>query len=36
MSDENFVVLEFKYRQNKNWCKQAVKHARIKKSYRAY
>ena len=36
ISDENLVVLEFKYLQNKKWWKQAVKSARIKKSYRTY
>ena len=36
MSDENLVILEFKYFQNKKWQKQAVKRARIKKSYRTY
>ena len=36
MSDENLVILEFKYLQNKKWQKQAVKSARIKKSYRTY
>ena len=36
MSDENLVILEFKYLQNKKWYKQAVKSARIKKSYRTY
>ena len=36
MSDENLVILEFKYFQNKKWQKQAVKSARIKKSYRTY
>ena len=35
MSDENLVILEFKYLQNKKWQKQAVKGARIK-SYRKY
>ena len=35
MSDENLVILEFKYLQNKKQ-KQAVKSARIKKSYRTY
>ena len=34
ISDENLVILEFKYFQNKKWSKQAVKSARIKKSYR--
>ena len=33
ISGENLVVLEFKYLQNKKWYKQAVKSARIKKSY---
>ena len=33
ISGENLVVLEFKYLQNKKWWKQAVKSARIKKSY---
>ena len=33
MSYENLVILEFKYLQNKKWLKQAVKSARIKKSY---
>ena len=36
ISDENLDILEFKYLQNKNWQKQAVKSARIKKSYRTY
>ena len=36
MSDENLVILEFKYLQNKKWQKQAVKSARIKKSYREH
>ena len=36
MSDENFVILEFKYLQNNKWQKQAVKSARIKKSYRTH
>ena len=36
MSDENLAILEFKYLQNKKWYKQAVKSARIKKSYRTY
>ena len=36
MSDENLVILEFKYLQNKKWQKQAVKSARIKKNYRTY
>ena len=36
MSDEKLVILEFKYLQNKKWQKQAVKSARIKKSYRTY
>ena len=36
ISDENLVVLEFKYLQNKKWWKQAVKSARIKKSYGTY
>ena len=36
MSDENLVILEFKYLQNKKWQKQAIKNARIKKSYRTY
>ena len=36
MSDENLVILEFKYLQNKKCWKQAVKSARIKKSYRTY
>ena len=36
MSDKNLAILEFKYRQNKKWQKQAVKSARIKKSYRTY
>ena len=31
MSDENLVILEFKYLQNKKWEKQAVKSARIKR-----
>ena len=35
-SDENFVLLEFKYLQNKKWLKQAVNSARTKKSYRTY
>ena len=29
-------MLEFKYLQNKKWLEQAVKGARIKKSYRTY
>ena len=36
ISDENLVILKFKYLQNKKWQKQAVKSARIKKSYRTY
>ena len=36
VSDKNLVLLEFKYLQNKKWLKQAVKSARIKKSYRTY
>ena len=36
MSDKNLVILEFKYLQNKKWYKQAVKSARIKRSYRTY
>ena len=36
MSDKNLAILEFKYLQNKKWYKQAVKSARIKKSYRTY
>ena len=39
ISDENLVVLEFKYLQNKKWWKQAVKSARIYKEeelYRTY
>ena len=36
ISDEDLVILEFKYLQNKKWYKQAVKSARIKKSYRTY
>ena len=36
MSGENLAILEFKYLQNKKWQKQAVKSARIKKSYRTY
>ena len=34
MSDENLVILEFKNFHNKKRYKQAVKSARIKKSYR--
>ena len=36
MSDENLVILEFNYLQNKKWYKQAVKNTRIKNSYRTY
>ena len=36
MSVKNLVILEFKYLQNKKWWKQAIKSARIKKSYRTY
>ena len=36
MSDEKLVVLEFKYFQNKKWCKQAVKSTRTRKNYRTY
>ena len=36
ISDENLVILKFKYLQNKKWLKQAVISARIKKSYRTY
>ena len=36
ISDKNLVILEFKYFQNQKWYKQAVKSARIKKSYRTY
>ena len=36
MSGKNLVILEFKYLQNKKCWKQAVKSARIKKSYRTY
>ena len=36
MPDENLVILEFKYLQNKKWWKQAVKSARINKNYRTY
>ena len=34
--DKNLVILEFKYLQDKKWQKQAVKSAKIKKSYRTY
>ena len=33
MSDEKFIILEFKYLQDKKWQKQAVKSTRIRKSY---
>ena len=36
MSEKNLVMLEFKYLQTKKWQKQAVKSARVKKSYRTY
>ena len=36
VSDKNLVILEFKYLQKKKWQKQAVKSARLKKSYRTY
>ena len=36
MSGENLAILEFKYLQNTKCQKQAVKSARIKKSYRTY
>ena len=36
MFDEQPVVLEFKYLQNKKWQEQAVKSSRIKKRYRTY
>ena len=36
MSDENLVILEFKYLQKKKLKKQAVKSARIKKSHRIH
>ena len=36
ISGENLAILEFKYLQNKKWQKQAVKSARMKKSYRTY
>ena len=36
ISDEDLVILEFKYLQNKKWYKQALKSARINKSYWTY
>ena len=36
MSDEKLVILEFKCLQNKKWLKEALKSARIRKSYRTY
>ena len=36
ISNKKFVILEFKYLQNKKLRKQAVKSTRIKKSYRTY
>ena len=33
MFDENLVILEFKYLQNKKWYKQVVKSAGIKTRY---
>ena len=36
MSNENLIILEFKYLQNKKWQKQAAKSARVMKSYRTY
>ena len=36
MSDENHVILEFKYLKNKKWQKQTVKSASAVKSYTIY
>ena len=36
MSDENHVILEFKYLKNKKWQKQTVKSASAVKSYAIY
>ena len=33
MSDENLIILEFKYLQNKKWQKQAVKGALSNKKH---